>query len=30
VESAVYFAVAELLANAAKHARATEVTVELG
>jgi signal transduction histidine kinase len=30
VESAVYFAVAELLANVAKHARATEVTVELG
>jgi glucose-6-phosphate-specific signal transduction histidine kinase len=30
VESAAYFAVAELQANAAKHARATEVTVELG
>ena len=30
MESAVYFAVAELLANVAKHARATEVTVELG
>ncbi|MGW2155418.1 sensor histidine kinase [Nonomuraea sp. NPDC001699] len=29
VESAVYFAVAELLANVAKHARATHVTVEL-
>ncbi|WP_435173434.1 sensor histidine kinase [Actinacidiphila sp. bgisy145] len=30
VESAVYFAVAELLANAAKHAAARRVTVELG
>ena len=30
MESAVYFAVAELLANVAKHARANEVTVELG
>ncbi|ANP49929.1 signal transduction histidine kinase [Streptomyces griseochromogenes] len=30
VESAVYFAVAELLANVAKHAQASEVTVELG
>jgi signal transduction histidine kinase len=30
VESAVYFAVAELLANAAKHAHATQVTVDLG
>lgn len=30
VESAVYFAVAELLANVAKHAHATGVTVELG
>jgi signal transduction histidine kinase len=30
VESAVYFAVAELLANVAKHARASEVTIELG
>jgi signal transduction histidine kinase len=29
VESAVYFAVAELLANVAKHAHATRVTVEL-
>ncbi|MGH4035062.1 sensor histidine kinase [Actinomycetota bacterium Odt1-20B] len=30
VESAVYFAVAELLANVVKHAAATHVTVELG
>lgn len=30
VESAVYFAVAELLANVAKHAHATRVSVELG
>ncbi len=30
VEPTVYFAVAELLANVAKHARATEMTVELG
>ncbi|KIE23407.1 sensor protein zraS [Streptomyces sp. MUSC 125] len=30
VESAVYFAVAELLANVAKHSRAEQVTVELG
>jgi len=30
VEAAVYFAVAELLANVAKHARATEVSIELG
>ncbi|GAA5188127.1 hypothetical protein GCM10023322_38000 [Rugosimonospora acidiphila] len=30
VEAAVYFAVAELLANVAKHAHATHVTVELG
>ncbi|MFC5829430.1 sensor histidine kinase [Nonomuraea insulae] len=30
VESAVYFAVAELLANVAKHAHATRVTVDLG
>jgi signal transduction histidine kinase len=30
VESAIYFAVAELLANVAKHAHATQVTVELG
>ena len=30
VESAIYFAVAELLANVAKHAHATHVTVELG
>ncbi|MFE4972761.1 sensor histidine kinase [Kitasatospora sp. NPDC056651] len=30
VESAVYFSVAELLANVAKHARAERVTVELG
>lgn len=30
VEAAVYFAVAELLANVAKHAHATSVTVELG
>lgn len=30
VESAVYFAVAELLANAAKHSRARRVTIELG
>ena len=30
VEAAVYFAVAELLANVAKHAHATQVTVELG
>jgi len=30
VESAVYFAVAELLANAAKHARATAVSIDLG
>jgi signal transduction histidine kinase len=30
VESAVYFAVAELLANVAKHAHATHVTVQLG
>ena len=30
VESAVYFAVAELLTNVAKHAHATLVTVELG
>jgi signal transduction histidine kinase len=30
VESAVYFAVAELLTNVAKHAHATHVTVELG
>ncbi|MGR6999465.1 ATP-binding protein [Yinghuangia aomiensis] len=29
VESALYFAVAELLANTAKHARATRATVEL-
>jgi signal transduction histidine kinase len=30
IESAMYFAVAELMANAAKHARATRVTVALG
>lgn len=30
VESAIYFAVAELLANVAKHAHATRVTVDLG
>jgi signal transduction histidine kinase len=30
VESAVYFAVAELLTNVAKHAHASHVTVELG
>ncbi|MFD9907179.1 sensor histidine kinase [Streptomyces sp. NPDC059063] len=30
VESAVYFAVAELLANVGKHARATGATVDLG
>jgi signal transduction histidine kinase len=30
VESAIYFAVAELLTNVAKHAHATQVTVELG
>jgi signal transduction histidine kinase len=30
VESAVYFAVSELLANAVKHARATGVSVDLG
>jgi signal transduction histidine kinase len=30
VESAVYFAVAELLANVAKHAHATQATVDLG
>jgi signal transduction histidine kinase len=29
VESAAYFAIAELLANATKHARASEVTIEL-
>ena len=29
VESAVYFAVAELLANAAKHAQATRAAIEL-
>jgi signal transduction histidine kinase len=29
VESAAYFAIAELLANAAKHARASEVDIEL-
>jgi signal transduction histidine kinase len=30
VEAAVYFAVAELLANVVKHSNATEVTIELG
>jgi signal transduction histidine kinase len=30
VESAIYFAVSELLANVAKHARARQVSVELG
>ncbi len=30
VESAIYFAVSELLANAAKHAHARQVSVELG
>ncbi|AGL16020.1 sensor histidine kinase [Actinoplanes sp. N902-109] len=30
IESAVYFAVAELLANVAKHAHASEVRIELG
>jgi signal transduction histidine kinase len=30
VESAIYFAVAELLTNVAKHAHATRVTVDLG
>jgi signal transduction histidine kinase len=30
VESAVYFVVAELLTNVAKHARATHATVEIG
>ncbi|MEV0372664.1 histidine kinase [Streptomyces sp. NPDC050636] len=30
VESAVYFAVAELMANVAKHAEASQVTVEFG
>lgn len=30
IQAAVYFAVAELLANVAKHARATRATVELG
>lgn len=30
IESALYFAVAELLANTAKHARGTRATVELG
>jgi signal transduction histidine kinase len=30
VEAAVYFAVSELLANAAKHARATQADVDLG
>jgi signal transduction histidine kinase len=30
IEAAVYFAVAELITNAAKHARASQVTVHLG